>query len=85
MYSLISTITFYYEKTNLIMLVSCIVAGLNLVLNFIFIRIYGFVAAGYTTLICYIIYFFIHYVIVIRTCKEVGCENPFNTIAILLL
>lgn len=28
----------------------------NVVLNFIFIRIFGYVAAGYTTLACYILY-----------------------------
>ena len=35
----------------------------NVVLNFIFIRIFGYVAAGYTTLACYILYSVGHYVI----------------------
>lgn len=85
MYSLVSTITFYFEKTKLVMIVSCFVAGLNLLLNFIFINIYGFVAAGYTTLVCYIIYFMIHYRVMIKTCKEQGFMCPFNTKLIVLL
>ena len=35
----------------------------NVVLNFIFIRIFGYVAAGYTTLACYILYSVGHYVV----------------------
>ena len=38
-------------------------AILNVILNFIFIKKYGFVAAGYTTLICYIIYSIGHYIV----------------------
>ena len=31
-------------------------AGANVVLNFIFIRLFGYIAAGYTTLACYMLY-----------------------------
>ena len=47
-YSLISTVTFYYEKTKEIAICSCIAAGANLILNAFFIPIFGMAAAGYT-------------------------------------
>lgn len=85
LYSLISTITFYYEKTKLIMFTSCCVAIFNLLLNYIFVRSYGFIAAGYTTLICYMIYFMIHYIIMKFICKKYIYFCPFNTKSIILL
>lgn len=61
MYSLFADFEFYYEKTKFIMIASIIGAALNIILNYIFINIFGFIAAGYTTLICYILYAFGHY------------------------
>lgn len=61
LYGILSLPQFYYEKTKFLMNASIIAAGANIVLNFIFIRIFGFVAAGYTTLICYILYAIGHY------------------------
>lgn len=46
-------IEFYFEKTNYVMIVSLTGAVLNIVLNYIFIQIYGYVAAAYTTVFCY--------------------------------
>lgn len=76
-YSFFANIEFYYEKTKVVMLASCIVAILNVSLNYFFIPLFGFVAAGYTTLICYIGYALIHYISMIRICKENNIENPF--------
>lgn len=78
MYSLISTVTFYYEKTKSIMLASCAIAVLNIMLNQYFITIYGMVAAGYTTLVCYICYALIHYLLMCHVLKEEKKQNPFN-------
>ena len=78
MYSLISTVTFYYEKTKSIMLASCVIAVLNIILNKYFIAIYGMVAAGYTTLACYIGYAMIHYYLMYRVSKEEEKQIPFN-------
>lgn len=44
----------------MIAVATMIAAGLNVVLNLIFIPKYGYVAAAYTTLACYIIYYIIH-------------------------
>lgn len=76
LYSLFSTIEYYYEKTKWISMATCICAVLNLVLNFVFIRMYGYYAAGYTTLICYIFLAYVHYLFykkVLRE-KEIECE-----------
>lgn len=61
LYPLFSNIEFYFEKTKFVMLASCVGAFANLVLNAIFIRIFDYYAAGYTTLVCYIIFAVAHY------------------------
>ena len=63
MYSLFANFEFYYEKTHFMMIASVSGAILNIVLNYIFIRIYGFIAAGFTTLACYIFYCVAHYLV----------------------
>lgn len=50
-----SNIMIYYKKTKYIMYASIIAASVNVILNMIFIPIYGYKAAAYTTLISYII------------------------------
>lgn len=53
--NLYSDIAVYYKKTKFVMYPAIIAALSNLVLNYIFIRIYGYMAAAYTTLFSYII------------------------------
>lgn len=77
-YSLVSTVSFYYERTRAIMLSSCIVAAANLGLNALFIPIFGMAAAGYTTLVCYILFSGIHFVLVAKICKNENVDNPFE-------
>ena len=69
-YDLFAKFAFYYEKTTMIMLASVIGAVLNLVLNYIFIDMYGYIAAGYTTLVCYFIYTLFHYTFMNVICKK---------------
>ncbi len=61
LYPLFSNFEFYYENTKFVMVASCVGAALNVLLNYIFIPIFGYYAAGYTTLFCYIVYSFAHY------------------------
>lgn len=63
LYSFLSFPEFYYEKTYFLMIASLVSAGLNIVLNYIFIPRYGFVAAAYTTLACYVVYSLGHYIV----------------------
>jgi len=61
MYNLFSLVEFYHKKTKLIMIATLAAAVVNVVLNFICIRIFGYQAAAYTTLVCYILYCLFHY------------------------
>lgn len=49
-------VEFYYEQKTLLVWGSIGAAVLNIILNWILIPIFGFVAAGYTTLISYIVF-----------------------------
>ena len=61
MYNLFSFVEFYHKKTTAIMFATMGAALLNVVLNLIFIRLYGYQAAAYTTLVCYMVYCLFHY------------------------
>lgn len=61
MYSLFANFEFYFEKTKFMAVVSTVGGLLNVVLNYLCIPIFGYVAAGYTTLFCYMIYAIAHY------------------------
>lgn len=69
-YSFFAVFEFYYQRTKLIALATSVGAILNIVLNYIFIKIYGYYAAGYTTLVCYILYAVFHYIAMMKTCKN---------------
>lgn len=70
MYNFFSVFEFYYEKTKYISFATFISAILNIALNYIFIQMFGYVAAGYTTLICYILFTLLHYLFMKKICKE---------------
>lgn len=55
-YNLFSNIEFYYAERKYVLIGSIAAALLNVILNAIFIPRFGYYAAGYTTLVCYIIY-----------------------------
>lgn len=61
-YTIYSNFEFYFEKRIFITMASVISAVLNLVLNFKFIPLFGYMAAAYTTLACYILYATAHLV-----------------------
>lgn len=64
LYSLFVNIEFYYKKTHFISLGTILSATLNIILNYIMIPRYGYVAAAWTTFISYVFYFMYNYVIV---------------------
>jgi O-antigen/teichoic acid export membrane protein len=61
MYNLFSMIEFYYKKTVKIMFATLMAAVVNVVMNYFAIKQFGYIAAAYTTLICYIAYCIFHY------------------------
>lgn len=70
LYSFFSTFEFYYEKTQYIAAATIGGAVLNIVLNYVFISIFGYVAAGYTTLVSYMLFAALHYAFMRKICKE---------------
>lgn len=70
LYNLFATFEYYYEKTYYVTIATVAGAVLNIVLNAVFIPKFGFVAAGYTTLVCYILYAMAHYFFMKKVTKE---------------
>lgn len=62
-YALFVNIEFYFEKTKYVMYVSVLGAALNVFLNWVFITKYGYIAAGYTTVFCYLLFSAGHYLL----------------------
>lgn len=56
-------IELHVKKTKYISYGTILAAGINIILNAIFIPIYGFVAAAYTTLFSYVVLMFVHFFI----------------------
>ena len=66
LYNLPAQVEYYYGKTNYIASGTCVAAVLNIIMNYFGIKIFGSVAAAYTTLIIYCIYFMIHYFLSVK-------------------
>ena len=62
LYSLYMRVELYYKETGFATVATTVAAILNIILNFIFIRMFGFVAAGYTTMTCYAVLALFHYI-----------------------
>lgn len=73
----------FAEKTFLIALITIAAGILNIVLNIIFIPIYGTIAAAYTTLVSFIVFYFITYLAADKYYK-IGYEN-FKIVKLIIL
>ena len=69
-YDLFCAVEFYYGETKYVMLASVIGALTNVILNAIFIPMYGFIAAAYTTLFSYIFFMFMHFLFMHKVMKK---------------
>lgn len=86
LYFFFAVFEFYYKKTKFIAGATMVGAVLNIVLNYMFIDWFGYMAAGYTTLVCYIIYAVCHYIGMNRTCKDnIDNVRPYKTKTLLLI
>ena len=63
LYNLVVPAQYYAKKTTYIMYGTVATALVNIVLNYIFIKGYGFIAAAYTTLASYLLFAAVHYLI----------------------
>lgn len=64
LYNIYANIEFYHKKSMYITVATVTATVINLILNYIFIRLfpdYGYIAAAYTTLVSYVVLVFMHY------------------------
>ena len=73
-YSLYVNIEFYHKKQKNIAFGTIIACVINIILNYILIPRFGYIAAAYTTLIGYISLYVIHYIFV----KKLGCTSWYD-------
>lgn len=81
LYTLPAIIEYYYSKTKFIALGTMAAAVLNIILNYIYIPKYGYIAAAYTTLITYMFYFIFHYLLA----KKIHGISLFSTLHMILI
>lgn len=80
-----SNIAVYYKKTIFVMVPAMIAAVLNIILNLIFIPIYGYVGAAYTTLIAYVVLAGLQALFALLLQRKKGNKHIYNNWMILLL
>lgn len=81
LYSLYMRVELYYKETGFATVATTVAAILNIILNFIFIKIFGFVAAGYTTMTCYAVLALFHYINV----RKRKYDDVFDNLAFLII
>ena len=67
LYTMFANVEFYYDKNKFTMYISMIGAALNIILNYIFIGIFGYWAAGFTTFFAYGVYCVGHFMFMQKT------------------
>ncbi|MBO5320073.1 MAG: oligosaccharide flippase family protein [Ruminococcus sp.] len=86
MYNTFGNVEFFFEKKKFTMYVSIGCAAIKVLLNFICIKAFGYIAAAYTTLFCYILFAAAHYIyMTVSVRKELNTKNVFDTKRIVLL
>lgn len=74
LYNIFADVLMYKHKTNSIMIATIIASISNIVLNNLFIPVYGYIAAAYTTLFSYIVLSVMQYIVM----KRVHSGNLFD-------
>lgn len=70
LYSLFSDFEYYYEAKKSILAASIAGGVVNIALNYVFIRLYGYLAAGWTTMACFIFLSGAHFIGMRRVLKQ---------------
>lgn len=84
LYNIFAIPQMYFERQYFMSVASILAAALNVGLNAIFIPIYGYYAAGYTTVACYILYSIGHCYFSYKVCMDkIQTFSLFDTRAIL--
>lgn len=84
-YWLFSNIELFYEKSRNIMFASIGAAIGNVFLNYFFIPIFGYIAAAYTTLLCYILLSIAHYIFMRAACQKENIDEDIYDYKLIVL
>ena len=85
LFSLFVNIELYFEKNIFVMIGSVIVATINLVLNYFGIGMFGYLAAGYTTMISYALICIVHYYFMRRICRQKAVKQDIYNVRWILV
>lgn len=69
-YVLYAEFEFYFEKTKCITIATMVGACLNIGMNLLLIPVFGYLAAGYATLLCYMVFAALHFVMMRKISLE---------------
>lgn len=78
-------IEFYYEEKYKLVVASILSPVVNVVLNYYFIQRFGYIAAGYTTLISYLLFAGCNYFAMRKICKERSIKGELFDVRMLLV
>ncbi len=78
-------VEFYFEKKKHLVFASVGCAIVNIILNALLIPIFGYIAAGYTTLLSYVLFVAMNYISMKKVLKEVNRTNDSFNVKIMLL
>lgn len=84
-YTLFSNVEMFFEKPRYTMYGSVSATIINIVLNYFFIKKFGYQAAAYTTLICYTLLSVFHYCIMKYICKMERIKQQIYDIKLMVL
>ncbi len=85
LYPIFGNVEFYFEENRFVAMASVVGAVANIILNYFCIQWFGYIAAGYTTLLCYILFSFGHYLFMNKVLKKhMPGEKPYDIGFILL-
>lgn len=76
LYMLFANLELYYGENRWVSLISILAALGNVALNWLCIPRWGYLAAGWTTLICYLLLALLHYLLLKRACRKNGQDAP---------
>lgn len=76
LYMMFANVEMYYGENRGISLISIISTVVNIVLNGIFIPAFGFLAAGWTTLVSYMLLALLHFMLMKHACRAHGVSEP---------
>lgn len=78
-------IEFYFEASKNIAIASIAAVIIKIALNLWLLPIYGYLVAGYTTVVSYIIFAIAHYLFMIKVCYKNKCNEKIIDIKMILL